>query len=311
MTREFATEKPIFVVGCERSGTTLLRAMLDNHPNVAIPHEAEKYSRMFSDGTNIWNAEWKTNEIADLVRTFLGYEKVQHWKLSIEEVLINMDGRSTYRFKDILDLIYRSYAGRNGKKRWGDKTPSNTFEMPFLIESFPESQFIHIVRDGRDVYLSWKKAHWVNYNVEQAASQWKAWTFAAHRYRHRLGKKRYLLIRFEDLVGRTLETLEKVTTFLQEPFAEEMLSYYKRTDYVPERGQFYHKLLSQQPDKERIFSWKKNMLPSEKERFDLFAGKELIQYGYETDPSIRKFSKPGYLLAWSKRKFMEMTGYGS
>lgn len=219
-------QNPIFVIGCVRSGTTLLRAMLNAHPNIAIPYEPVSFSRIISTRSP-WSCRWTRKDVHQPIEEFLAYPAVQFWKLGVSAVLAELGEGEVFGYGDMLRAIYSAYARRAGKPRWGDKTPSNTFELPYLVREFPEAQFVHIVRDGRDVFLSWCKVDWARYDVVQAAKRWRHWVYEAYELGETLGSTQYLQLRYEDLVRDPRSHLQAVCRFLREPFDERMLDYHQ------------------------------------------------------------------------------------
>lgn len=280
------SEWPIFIIGCERSGTTLLRAMLNAHPNIAIPYEAHQFSKIFST-PQPWDGAWSSDQVAGPVMEFLRQPKPAQWGLTKEVVLEELGTSATFRVSDILRGIYRAYARQHGKARWGDKTPSNTFELPFLIREFPDAQFIHIVRDGRDVYLSWLKVDWAHYDVTSAAKRWKPWVQAADRPGKSLGPEQYFRLRYEDLVPDPRGQLQRVCRFLNEPFDERMLRYHEERGLVPESRKQFHELLATPPDPSRVHGWKRHMSTRDVKLFERIAGTTLMKYGYDVRLATR------------------------
>lgn len=280
-------KSPIFIVGCERSGTTLLRVMLDNHTNIAIPYEAERFSKLVSV-QDPWKYSWDKEDVISIIEEVLCVPKIAFWGINKDEVLAELGNADVYSYSDILKALYQANARKHGKKRWGDKTPVNTFELFNIIKAFPDAQFIHIVRDGRDVYLSWTKAPWAKLNLIKAAYKWKRWVMAAYRFGECLSDGQYLEIRYEDLISDPEKILRKICTFLEEPYVSELLEYDKRTDYVPGNDMTFHSLLSNKPDPSRIFNWKRVLAPIEQAHFEALAGSILLKYGYEISGKMIK-----------------------
>lgn len=279
--------RPIFIVGCERSGTTLLRAMLNAHPHLAIPYEAARFSVLASAAAP-WTAVWTRSTVRAAIATFLSHPKVAFWGLDGEEIFGEVTRLGDVRYPDLLAAVYGSYARRQGKVRWGDKTPGNTFELPNLARAFPRAQFVHIVRDGRDVCLSWAHVDWAQYDVTTAARRWRQWVWSAYRPGERLGPRRYYAVRYEDLIRAPRATLEGVVRFLGEPFAEQMLSYHAGAGLIPEHRRPFHRLLFTPPDPSRLFVWKREMSLTSVVQFERIAGPTLARYGYEITPVMRR-----------------------
>ena len=272
--------KPIFIVGCERSGTTLLRAMVNAHPNIAIPYESHRFSKMVSVSSP-WEHVWTKRQVSAPIEEFLSHPKVSYWGLEVNAVLRELNVAELFRYADVLRAIYEAYARREGKRRWGDKTPINTFELPQLIVAFPDAQFVHIVRDGRDVYLSWSNVDWVRYDATTAAKRWRKFVQTAHSSGKQLSPERYFELRYEDLVQDPPATLRTLCRFLKEPFSERMLQYNETQGLVPEQEQkTFHRLLSAPPDVSRAYVWRRQAQQGDIVAFERIAGSVLIECGY-------------------------------
>jgi hypothetical protein len=275
-------DRPIFVAGCDRSGTTLLRAMLTAHPHIAIPYEGAQFKHVLPrDVSRRWRRVWTRADAEDVVESFLAQPKVQFWNLTQDAVLRELGDGDSLRFADILAAAFRAYARREGKPRWGDKTTKNTFDLERIARAFPDAQFVHIVRDGRDVYLSQLQVPWKSRGLDDAARWWSRWVWAAGVPGERLGVERYYVLRYEDLLASPDEELQKLCAFLGEPFAPEMLAYHQQEGLVPEDQRTgVHRLVSSPPDQSRAFRWRRELSPSEQRAFESIAGDTLAKYGY-------------------------------
>ena len=280
------SHRPIFIIGCERSGTTLLREMLNAHPSIAFPPDEARAFSLIVSTPKPWAREWTRAEAVRAIEEFLAFRKVRHWQLEQAAVLRELGQSSSYGYAEILRAIYGAYAKQAGKPRWGDKTPINTYELPRLIREFPEAQFIHLIRDGRDVYLSWLNAWWVRYDVAAAARRWKEWVWWAYRHGEKVRPNRYYQLRYEDLIRHPREELEKLCRFLREPFAESMLRYDEQFR-IPELVKTFHQRVGRPPDSSRVSRWKREMAASDVRTFERIAGATLVKYGYEISPPMR------------------------
>ena len=281
------TSRPIFILGCERSGTTLLRAMLTAHSRIAVPFEAFRFSRMVT-ASSPWTRAWMAHEIVHPAREFLAHPKMPRWGLTIEMVLRELPPAATYRYADLIRAVYAAHARKEGKMRWGDKTPMNAFDAPHLLSAFPEAQFLHLIRDGRDVCLSWAKVDWAHYTVPSAAKQWAKWVRAAAEPGRAVEAGRYLELRYEDLVRQPSEILQQICRFLEEPFEPQMLAYYTvDKPLVEEDRQQFHRLLSHAPDASRAYAWQREMPSADIQTFERLAGSTLMRYGYPVAASTR------------------------
>ena len=279
-----------FIVGVPRSGTTLLRLMLDAHPDLAIPPE-----------TNFIHLAAEACEGAsDPRRAFLETVMARgRWKdLHIEEAALAQSVAAIEPFDlgEAVRALYRLYAEKFGKPRWGDKTPHYVRRMRVIHGVLPEAHFIHIIRDGRDVALSVKDLWFGANSVEEAARRWRGSIEKARRHAREL--PHYLEIRYEDLVSDTDPTLRKICDFVDLPWNPSMLDYHTTADErlgemerdstapsgeVLRRGEeriAIHSLASQPPQRDRIGRWRQEMTATDRHRFEAVAGETLRELGY-------------------------------
>ncbi|MBA3655049.1 MAG: sulfotransferase [Actinobacteria bacterium] len=187
--------KPIFIVGCQRSGTTLLRLILDAHPNLSIGPE----SRFLDDLAKVTGEDWPRIEPYGLPREFF-HE----------------------RFAALFHDFQMTYAQRRGKRRWGDKSPRYTLHLPFLDALFPECQVIHVIRDGRDVVSSHRE-RWGYASAYKATAKWQRYIEAARAAGRNLGPARFAEVRYEALVADPEPELRRLLEFLGEPWDDAVL----------------------------------------------------------------------------------------
>ena len=141
-----------FLVGFTRSGTTLLRAMVDSHPQLAVPPESQfvpelarrrgTYER--PDGFDI---ERFTNDLTAHMRFI-------RWGLPASELRAALTELQPDDYPAAIRCVFAAWARSKGKPRYGDKTPNNLDDLELLAALFPEARFVHIVRDGRDVAVA-------------------------------------------------------------------------------------------------------------------------------------------------------------
>lgn len=283
------------VVGAPRSGTTLLRFMLDSHPELAIPPE-----------TGFLTLAPKLKGSGDRLREKFFRAVVSYparspsWPdfgIPQGEFRAALDAISPFTASEGFRAFYRLYAARFSKPRWGDKTPLYCLEIENIRRVLPEARFVHIIRDGRDAALSLRR-QWFSpgWEIETQAAYWRNYVTRGRRAGR--GRPDYLEVRYEDLILRTRGTLEEVCRFVALDYDDAMLRYYERTPARLEehKGRFgpdgttlltqEQRLLQQRrttepPDPSCIFSWKSAMSADERARFKKVAGDVLGELGYE------------------------------
>ena len=218
--------RPFFIVGSGRCGSTLLRAMLEAHPDVHIPPESGLGSMVREYR---WYSRLPWNVVLRILLAPLEYDRAwESWELALGPLFRELDGLppEARNIATVLDALYRAHT--RGHKpsaiRWGDKTPPHTPELAALQAVFPELQVVHMLRDGRDVVQSFM--HVSRAGLPYFAQAWlrSVRTARAFGARH---PAQYLEVRYEDLVHETHATIQRVATFLGLAFDERMLRHHE------------------------------------------------------------------------------------
>ena len=211
-----------FVVGAGRSGTTLLRLMLDSHPGLAIPAETHFIPRLAQ--------RFATRPVtgASFSDALAAERRWGDFGIDAGELSRRLGPTRELELGEALRGFYRAYAERQGKDRWGDKTPGYCQCMTLVRELLPEARFIHLIRDGRDVALASSERN--GRDPAENAAVWRRKVAAARSQRRRLTG--YHEVRFEDLVGAPEATLRELCGVLELDWEPEMLNYHRR---APER----------------------------------------------------------------------------
>jgi len=267
---------PFFIVGVQRSGTTLLRLLLNAHSDIAIPEEASFLRPLFK---NEWSGQSITGpKLQRLVNYLRANEQFNLWNFDREPLLQEIGSREAITFSEVMDIMYSSYAKNEGKIRWGDK--SLFFgSIEKLYEMFPKARFIHIVRDGRDVFHSWRKMDPAKSHPSVMALDWKLKLDFIERSIKTIPASNMLLVRYEDLLTQPNESLQKICNFLSIDFEEDMLRFHQSSNkYI---GKHHSDLIFKAIDDSNITKWKKLLTQNEIDMYQFVAGKSLKKYGYE------------------------------
>jgi LPS sulfotransferase NodH len=271
---------PLFVVGVDRSGTTLLSLMLDAHSRIAIPYESNFFIRYFQDRELFEDLKDRSDRLA-LVKSILSthYVRKWDWKITPEEV-IDLD--KCNNLQNTISQIYQAYAHSFGKDIWGDKSPSYTEHIYLLNDLFPSSRFIHIIRDGRDVALSIMQRWWGPNDFVNTIRYWNRTIICARKMLKMLPEERYIEVRFEDLVSDPTREIKRITDFIGVDFEEKMVRDYTKTaqQKVGERIHQHHIHLTKPPSSSQAFKWKKTLKPADQAIAYQIAGETLVELGY-------------------------------
>lgn len=275
---------PFFVTGFQRSGTTLLRMMLDSHPEVAIP----------LDTTGLWSRKERQlgafGPLEDeanrrrLVESLLAEERIRLWQvpLTVDDV-IRASSRAGY--PGVIEGFHIAYARSKGKTRWGDKDPGTMVRLPSVLGWFPDARIVHIVRDGRDACLSLLRQSFGGDDLMRCAEQWREQVWWVRQIGGILGEERYHELRYEDLVEDPEAVLRPLARFLDLEWSPAMLEYHRRVEEsVPEEKRHIWPLLDRPPQASARYRWKREMSEGERTCFEKRAGRVLAEYDYETLP---------------------------
>jgi len=282
-----------FIVGVGRSGTTMLRLMLDAHPELTIPPETHFVPDLIDA---IQSGASRDKAIATMTA-------VRQWGdlgIEPEEVLERWQELDEFAAGPALRSFYAIYTERQGKPRWGDKTPIYVKNMLRIESVLPEARFIHVIRDGRDVALSrWKRTLGDKEPApaQQVAEGWQRRIRRAQRQGSKL--RHYHELRYEDLVTDTEPNLRSIAEFLELDWDPVMMRYYEHaaermaemardlppTDGKPTRPgaerMEAHAMTQKPPDPSAMYRWKEKMSPEDIAAFDAAAGELLTELGYE------------------------------
>lgn len=263
---------PFFIVGSARSGTTLLRLMLNAHRDVAVPPESRFVTELWTGSSDV--------DAARFLDALESHARFRAWELPIDAVRAEIGPVTTLPYADAIAAAYRAYAHARGKSRWGDKTPRYVEHIPFLARLFPDGRFVHLVRDGRNVALSYADVPFGPKNVAQAADLWARRVSAGVDAGRSLEPGRYIEMRYEDLVHDVEGRTRALCDFLDLSFDEGMLDYTERSrsDVLP-RAAKYNPKVTQRPIA-RTRSWEDAMPARHVAVFESIAGPVLAQLGY-------------------------------
>lgn len=269
----------------------MLRLMLDSHPDITIgpeTHFIPSLIEQYSSG--------KLINVGDFIRLISSSDRWKDFGLEVSSLENYVNSAGYFSLSKGLQCFYELYAKKQNKMFWGDKTPGYILHMRSIQEVLPAAQFIHIIRDGRDVALSIKDLWFGPNNLQDAAVWWRDRILSGIEQSSHL--KYYLEVRYEDLVLQPELTLRKILKFLGLTWSNKTLSYYENaykrlqeidTDLLAPNGLKIsgktriqmHKLALNNPDPNRIKVWQTKMSDLDLKLFLNNAGDLLQKLGYE------------------------------
>ncbi len=252
----------------------MLRAMLDSHPQLAIPPESYFVAPLLESSEPL--------DLDGFVHAVAEDRYFADWQLPISALDELRDDARIRTRADAVAGLYALYARQVGKAGYGDKTPSHLRFVDLLADRFPEARFVHIVRDGRDVAASVVTMDFGHTRFAEAARAWRRKVLKAHAAGSRIGPERYREVRYEDLVAEPEQVLRSICGFLGLDYVATMLDYHARADEVlAGLRDTDHVQGIRRPPTVGVRDWRVDLTPYEIAVFDEVAGEALDALGYD------------------------------
>lgn len=269
--------RPIFIGGCDRSGTTMLGSLLGGHSHCLTVPEAQFV-------VEVWHASLRRNISGDLRAIFdavCSHWRFKLWAIQPDKDLVP-DSVWSGSYAGLIRWFVSEYGRHTGKALpayWIDHTPSSTRYAVTLFEHFPEAKMIHIVRDGRAVAASVLPLDWGPNTIMKATRWWVEKVAHGLAAEASFGPDRVIRVRYEDLVIRSESELRRICDFLELDYDPGMAMGGKWT--VPQYTIRQHTLVGRPPDTSRLNTWQRELTQRQVEMFESLSGDFLPQLGYE------------------------------
>jgi len=294
---------PLLILGVRRSGTTLLRVMLDRHSELAVPDESYFVPQLADRHLRRVDPDAFVDDLRRL-------NTLAEWDVPLNKVRARLS--PAMPIGAAIATVYAVYAEEQGKRRWGDKTPMYMQNLRLLEKLFPDALFVHLIRDGRDAALSFLELPaglvtktWMHPRTPaEFACQWRTEVAAARRLGQRIGS-RYLEVRYEELVGDVEGVLRRICDFAWLGYEPAMADYAGNVDVSAKP----HQQRLREPPTKGVRDWHKQMSRADVAAFEHVAGDLLRKLGYETSQDVdvagrlRRASYVSRELAWRGASF--------
>lgn len=282
-----------FLLGNPRSGTSLLRIMLNAHPDIISPPESGFAHWWFTKYKDWCDEDFNNNRVESFVNDLLSSKKIETWSLKKEYLIKHIYEKKPIDYSSLVELVYNSYTlNNNTVKAIVDKNNYYVNHLAELKQIWPDAKYIHLIRDGRDVACSY-----LEINKLDTKSKYKPilptdlntiareWIKNNHNIGQlkKLGKNRYFLIRYEDLILNTDEVLKNLCEFLNVKYNDEMLQYFTKKNeknIEPLETIDWKLKTKQKPDKTNIGKYINYLDSNEIEKFNKIAFSMLEKYSY-------------------------------
>lgn len=289
-------KSPIFIIGCPRSGTTLLGLMLDSHPSISIAHEAGIFHFLYHHSGK---QRWKFSSTVDRK---IFFEKLEH-NSNLQEAFgqdvictatRELQAAERLTEKLIIDSLFAAYLRESGKTIWGEKTPTYYYHISDILSLYPQAAIICIIRDPRAVFASMKRyarykegqmGHWwMTENLDEASMLWLDSYESAMKW-----KSKIFSVKYEELVQSPEAVLRDLTQhYLNIPYNPAMLKYYEKTEdkivNIPE----WHKAATHRVNPANAYRWRSELTSDEISQVESILHEQMKQLGYELESNCLK-----------------------
>lgn len=252
---------PVFIIGAGRSGTTLLRTILNNHPKIIIPPESFGFRNGLIKFKCLQHLSWNT--LAEkVIKNYENGKEFFLWEMELSDVYkkANSLENSERTLADLIHLIFQEYLNAKdpSAKIWGDKTPLNTYYLDWVYKTFPNAKFINMIRDGRDVVSSLKKAQLTN--IQNGCLRWNLAINISRNMESKMKSNQFINIFYEDLVSNPKQTINSICNFLELSFEDKLLCNADSTPKMQDVNYYEHfKNLLNPINNNSIGKWEKNL----------------------------------------------------
>jgi hypothetical protein len=274
------SDRPIIIVGCARSGTTLLQAMVHSHPRLAMPPENRFVMPVY--GGRVEFGDLRQSENRDAVARAITAKGTKFRDLGVKPTHVYRRVHEVPpTIGSMLGAVLELFAKRFGKQRWGDKRPNYIQDLDVVLELFPDAQIIHMIRDGRDCVASLKRMPWWTFGYPPSVYKWARAIDTGLEARERLRPDQYHEVRYEDLVADPRLHLEKLCAFLDEDFDDAMLEHHQESETKVPEYKDWHEQVHRPVTSNAVQRWQRELDDQEIRLFEHVAGRQLEAVGYE------------------------------
>jgi glycosyltransferase involved in cell wall biosynthesis len=284
---------PIFVIGAERSGTTLLRLMLTAHPDICIPPESLFFVALES---KYGAAPDLLPQIEDFLNDLYNNNFHRFWEWNVDPKLLLNNWKNYHQlsYTQAVETVYQTYCQQfdPAASIWGDKNPFHIYQLGKIRRYFPGVKVILIVRDFRACYSSVKKLVakeqergevWQGIKtIGGLTHQWNQVVKIIEKYHQKW--EQFYLVSYEDLVREPSAQLAKICKWVGVDFQESMLQFYQKNaelGLVPVNQMVWHPNTLEPIGSDRINAWQDELSVTELETIELMNWKNLEKLGYK------------------------------
>jgi hypothetical protein len=256
------SKAPVFIIGCPRSGTTLLSSFFESSI-YGTPIETHFITKYYKKLYTYGNIEKKRN-FRKIVTDIFKERPVMQWNINCDINKLYND-MVTFKYPEIVNKICMLRSISKNKTSWGDKTPHYLLDLDIIYKLYPSSKFVYIFRDGRDVALSLLKMPWGPNNIYACSRYWKKYNKETETFKLILNKGQLFIVRYEDLLINPRKLILNLLNFLKIDYHEDEISRLIKTIKT-----------------NNCNKWKKLLSEVQINRFENVSANTLKKLGYET-----------------------------
>lgn len=294
-----------FIIGSARSGTTLIRLILNAHSQITVPRESyfitELYKYSHANRLNLVfqpDYEQYVNRLCD--NSHFETVVLKPLKLDREEIRKELIQARLKSEPEVFDFVYDLFARKCATPLVGDKTPRYSVDLDIILDLFPESKFIYVVRDGRSIYASLKRVEWSWQNKNEIAlsRQWHYCMEVMEQHIDVIGPKLHI-INYEEMVRSPEKVMQETCRFLEVDFENQILEFHKESrseirsgdGEVPE----HRKKLQSPISTDSIDAWRRELNSNEVLLFELLNAKHFKFWGYRFTINKLNALRPSFI----------------
>jgi hypothetical protein len=283
-----------FILGNPRSGTSLLRIILNSHPNIVAPPECG-FSHWWLQKYQDWDInDLHTKRKTEFLNDVLGSKKMETWRLNNDRLSKLVEQRKPSNYSELIDCVYLCYKTNESViSAIIDKNNYYVNHLGDLPKIWPNAKYIFIIRDGRDVACSYLEVNELKSDskykpklpteISTIAEEWSANNQNILSFL-RQNNKKYIMVRFEDLISDTKDKMMQICQFLNIQYHENMLNYFNNSSLImkePLETLDWKKKTLEMPDASKNGRYKNDLSQTQIETFNRIANENLNIFGYD------------------------------
>jgi hypothetical protein len=271
-------EEPIFIVGVPRSGTTLVRMILNAHSRIGIAPETHFFP-LFWRFRERYGDLYEDHNLKKFWEDFSRSKYFRDFRFSESSMIRESIFSGERSYKSIFETLLKEYAQQHNKARWGEKTPDHLQFVDTILAFYPDAKIIHVIRDPRDVVLSFKKVPWGSTDVFSTARLWNRYIDMSRNF----GRDRsnsFLEMRYEDLVFKPEESIKTLCQFVDEKPEGKMLNFHRHTKEYVEKNEPWKEECLHPLTQSNVGKWRRELTRFEAQQVSVKCRSRMMEKGY-------------------------------